>query len=525
MAGRSDYPNVNDILWNKINVGAYPHVARMSDPLIFRFEKLSLLVGNTNFYVKIKFGIGWKGFSLYCSGSSIPVYEEEFAKETTAEKYIESQAKLYLDKLELELANQVSDNAIKRSIDRLCWQLHYDITESHTNFVDVFGQDDFSDVQIDRYPMDTEYWDGITLTTAISDSAGVTYKKDYGVGSCTVTIEDKGYLKDFDDHLTTGTYRTGVVGDKTVVTKGSLMTVFDEHLLGGMYSDSNPNIGAIKTFDDHLLKNSYDDGGNGAFKKFNDALNDENSGSLIKIGKKLVPDDVGNKKYYSISECLRDEKDGGTEQAYSVAKSLREIGQTSVSQATHDQTELEENKFTEISDTKLGDFGSSGHRTLCDTLGDYVDSTKQSLSLAVGYSAGNISVEGALGVTTGGDTTSVADRIGKTSGASIADRIGVFNVGGYRSLFDTISGPNGYAKTSKHSLSDAVGYLTGVGLEEKLNDIKSVIGDKNDVGVNETISGRVHTMYTNMQGENGVSGFVRYGTWNGETSWYVRATT
>ena len=437
MAGRSDYPNVNDILWNKINVGAYPHVARMSDPLIFRFEKLSLLVGNTNFYVKIKFGIGWKGFSLYCSGSSIPVYEEEFAKETTAEKYIESQAKLYLDKLELELANQVSDNAIKRAIDRLCWQLHYDITESHTNFVDVFGRDDFSDVQIDRYPMDTEYWDGCTLKTTISGIAGVTWTAVEQSGKIEVQVDNPGYLHDTSERL----------------------KAFDEHLTLGSYSESQ---GAIKTFDDHLLKGYYDTGNdsfnvtNGAFKKFNDALNDENSGSLIKIGKKLVPDDT----YYSISECLRDKNEYSGD-TYSIARSLREgTTQTSVSQATHDQTELEENKFNEISVTKLGDFGSTGHRTLCDTLGDYVDSTKQSLSLAVGYSTGNISVEGALGVTTGGDTTSVADRIGTTSGASIADRIGVFRVGGdtvRRSLYDALGGDNGYGKVGKKTLSTAIG--------------------------------------------------------------------
>lgn len=420
----------------------YPHVARTSDPLIVRVSRFSLLVNDTNFYAKIKNGLGYKGYLIYSSGLGTPILEESATNEAEffrndafkkaisdngtliGDKFYESAesvlmvlqdaAQSWLDTIELEIAKQPNDNAIKKAIDRLCWQLHYDITESHTNFPEVFKDNDFANVEIDRYPMETEYWDGITLTTAISDSAGVTYKKDYGTDKCTVTIKDKGYLKDFDDHLTTGTYETEVVSDKTVVTKGSLMTVFDEHLLGGMYSDSDSK-GAIKTFDDHLmlglyndkkgaitlfdehlLKNYYDDG-NGAFKKFNDALNDSSSGSLIKIGTKLVPDNTATNEYYSISECLREHSTSGENSitTYSIARSLREdkgsATQTSVSQATHDQTELEEDKFNEISETKLGDFGSTGKRTLAQVLDGYVESTNQSLSGAVGYTYHDVS--------------------------------------------------------------------------------------------------------------------------------------
>lgn len=487
-----------------ISDGTYPHVARTSDPLIVRVSRFSLLVNDTNFYAKVKNGLGYKGYLIYSSGLGTPILEEsatnetEFLNNDTFKKFIsesgrntdklyedtanmqvflQDAAKSWLDTLELEIVKQPNDNAIKKAIDRLCWQLHYDITESHTDFATVFKDNDFANVQIDRYPMETEYWDGITLTTAISDSAGVTYKKDYGTDKCTVTIKDKGYLKDFDDHLTTGTYKTEVEDDKTVVTEGSLMTVFDEHLLGGMYSDSdgaiktfddhlmlglyndtkgaitlfdehfrkfddhltldsyNESQGAIKTFDNHLLKGYYDSS-DGAFKKFNAALNDANDGSLIKIGTKLVPDDTDTKQYYSISECLREYSTSGEHgfTTYSIARSLREdigsVTQTSVSQATHDQTELEEDKFTEISETKLGDFGSTGHKTLYATLGEYVDNTKNSLSQAIGYTTVNISVDKALGVTPG-DQKDIASRLGTwTSGDvnnainTITDRIG-----------------------------------------------------------------------------------------------------
>lgn len=480
----------------------YPRVSRTTDPMVVRIDKTSLLVNDTMFTAKLKCGLGYKGYLIYSSGLGTPIYEK--AAKTTAEwqksfstvgnrpyniafdsentsqltNVLTAAAKEWLDDLEIAIADRENDNAIKKAIDRLCWQLHYDITESHTNFVDVFGQDDFSDVQIDRYPMDTEYWDGTTLKTSISDVAGLEFGGDQQPRSYEITY--KGYfyesserLKAFDDHLTTGTYKTVVVDDKTVVTKGSLMTVFDEHLLGGMYDDSNQNIGAIKIFDDHLLKNSYDSS-DGAFKvlhtklqNLDDNMNGE-EGSLIKIGTKLVPDGAN---YYSISECLRDENEYSGK-TYSIARSLREgTTQTSVSQATYDQTVLEDNKFTEISDTKLGDFGSAGHKTLYATLGEYTDSTKNNLSEAVGYTTGDISMDEALGVTSGNTgNDSIADRIGNTggqNGSSIADRLGVFNVvigsgdtRRYRSLFDTINnGRYGYSNPDKNSLKDSIGIV------------------------------------------------------------------
>lgn len=538
-----------------IRDGIYPHVARTSDPLIVRVSRFSLLVNDTNFYAKIKNGLGYKGYLIYSSGLGTPILEESATNEAEffrndafkkaisdngtliGDKFYESAesvlmvlqdaAQSWLDTIELEIAKQPNDNAIKKAIDRLCWQLHYDITESHTDFATLFKDNDFANVQIDRYPMETEYWDGITLTTAISDSAGVTYKKDYGTDKCTVTIKDKGYLKDFDDHLTTGTYKTEVEDDKTVVTKGSLMTVFDEHLLGGMYKDeSNQIIGAIKTFDEHLLKDSYEGDQfavtTGAFEMFNKALNGTDTGkegSLIKIGTKLVPDDTVTKKYYSISECLRDKDDYNDDdkKTFSIARSLREgKSQTSVSQATHDQTELEATRFTKI-DNNIGD---------CNINSDpNTEPVYLPLSERIGKTGDTIL-----------SNVSVADRIGDTGEVSIEERIGNFSVsdsgGTFKSLFDTISGANGYANPNTHSLYQAVGYGSGTGLEGRLGvthtnprSIAERLG-YNSSGTVEGIKGDTQFIYNLMKPSRyGGTGFVNYDGSGDEQHFYVRTSS
>lgn len=534
----------------------YPRVSRTTDPMVVRIDKTSLLVNDTMFTAKLKCGLGYKGYLIYSSGLGTPIYEKAakttgewqksfstvgnrpyniaFDSENTSQltNVLTAAAKEWLDDLEIAIADRENDNAIKKAIDRLCWQLHYDITESHTDFATVFKDNDFANVQIDRYPMETEYWDGITLTTAISDSAGVTYKKDYGTDKCTVTIKDKGYLKDFDDHLTTGTYETEVVSDKTVVTKGSLMTVFDEHLLGGMYSDSDSK-GAIKTFDDHLmlglyndkkgaitlfdehlLKNYYDDG-NGAFKKFNDALNDSSSGSLIKIGTKLVPDGAN---YYSISECLRDknEHSGNT---YSIARSLREgTTQTSVSQATHDQTELEATRFTKI-DNNIGDCNINSDpdaEPIYLPLSDRIGKTGDSI-------AGNLSVAERVGDT---GSVSVADRIGNTGSVSIEERIGVFRVGGdsvRRSLYDALGGDGGYAYVGNNALSNAIGSVNSnsTSIETYTKSVSEVIGNRNNA---HALSG--NTICDIIYGVSGHHfGIIGGPTAGSNSSFYTRSAT
>ncbi len=489
----------------------YPRVSRTTDPMVVRIDKTSLLVNDTMFTAKLKCGLGYKGYLIYSSGLGTPIYEKAakttdewkksfstvgnrpyniaFDSENTSQltNVLTAAAKEWLDDLEIAIADRENDNAIKKAIDRLCWQLHYDITESHTNFPEVFKDNDFANVQIDRYPMETEYWDGTTLKTAISDIAGLEFNggqpRSYEITYNGYLYESAERIKSFDNHLTLGSYSDsqGAIttfdnhltlgsrdNNKGAIktfddhlmlglhndTKGAI-TLFDEHLLKNSYDGGgdgafkkfddhltlgsyNKSQGAIKTFDDHLLKDYYDtinddsfDVTSGAFKKFNDALNgtDANKeGSLIKIGTKLVPDDTS---YYSISECLRDKQQG----TYSIARSLREDNQSSVSQATHDQTVLESTHFTDI--------------------------------------------EGRIGDTSFGE-----------GAVSLVQRIGIFNCGDTRrSLFDTFGGDNGYANKANVRISDVLGVNTNVGTS--------------------TVAGLTRSVYNLMQpSAYGGSGFV-----------------
>lgn len=444
-----------------ISRGTYPHVARTSDPLIVRVSRFSLLVNDTNFYAKIKNGLGYKGYLIYSSGLGTPILEESATNETeffsndvfkkaisdngtdTGNKFYESAervqtvlqdaAQSWLDTIELEIAKQPNDNAIKKAIDRLCWQLHYDITQSSTDFPEVFKDNDFGDVQIDWDKNDT--WNGKTVNESVFDN--------YTAISTSVT--------DGSSTISGGSSLQGV--------KSSINS-FDGNLCGkfetfnGKFDTFNNN---FTTFDTHL---------NGSI----DSTRLDIKNSLNTIGTKLVPDG-GN--YYSISECLRDAKNGGTEQAYSVAKSLREIGQTSVSQATHDQTDLESTHFTDI--------------------------------------------EGRIGDTSFGE-----------GAVSLVQRIGIFNCGDTRrSLFDTFGGDDGYANKANNALSNSVGYLSGTGLEGRLGvtstntrsiaerlgydssgSVSDVLGDNTNVGTS-TVAGLTRSVYNLMSpSAYGGSGFV-----------------
>lgn len=534
-----------------IDDGKYPHVARTSDPLIVRVSKFSLLVNDTNFYAKIKNGLGYKGYLIYSSGLGTPILEESATNETeflsnsafkkaisdngtpigdrfyeSAEKVLgvlQDAAQSWLDTIELEIAKQPNDNAIKKAIDRLCWQLHYDITESHTNFPEVFKDNDFGDVEIDRYPMETQYWDGTTLKTAISDIAGLEFNggqpRSYEITYNGYLYESAERIKNFDNHLTLGSYSDSQGAITTFddhLTLGSrdnnngAIKTFDDHLMLGLYNDKK---GAITLFDEHLLKNYYDDG-NGAFKKFNDALNDSSSGSLIKIGTKLVPEG----DYYSISECLRDknEHSGNT---YSIARSLREgTTQTSVSQATHDQTELEATRFTKI-DNNIGDCNINSDpdaEPIYLPLSDRIGKTGDSI-------AGNLSVAERVGDT---GSVSVADRIGNTGSVSIEERIGVFRVGGdsvRRSLYDALGGDGGYAYVGNNALSNAIGSVNSnsTSIETYTKSVSEVIGNRNNA---HALSG--NTICDIIYGVSGHHfGIIGGPTAGSNSSFYTRSAT
>lgn len=275
-----------------INGNIYPHVARTADPLLVRPDMLSLMVGDIVYNARIKNGLGAKGFMIYVNGNGAPVYEKiattnadatsEFGiefnsstgsaniKDDDVKKALDLKAKEWIDDLEKAIAKEPSDSAIKKAIDRMCWQLHYDITESHTNFPEVFANNDFADVQIDRYGATN--WDGTTLKTSIADN----------------------YTN----------ISNSVSGGATTICGGS-----------SLQSLSNAMSSAISTFDTNL--NGTD--GTSTKNTIKSALNT--------IGTKLVPD--GN-DYYSISECLRDKQTINGTTTFSIARSLRESGGNSV---------------------------------------------------------------------------------------------------------------------------------------------------------------------------------------------------
>lgn len=390
--------SIPDDLRNDIKNGNYPHVARTADPLLVRPDALSLMVADTVYHARVKLGLGCKGYYIYASGLGTAVYENVYTSDgefniefgtndstpdSDAIKAIKEKAKEWLDELEVAIASHPSDNSIKKAIDRLCWQMHYDITESHLNFPEAFSDNDFADVKIDRYPLDSTYFDGCTLKTTISDIAGV----EHSVTEGGTTIINQGYFSDASDR--------------------------------------------IQAFDDHMTKNAYDTDSDGAMKKlqtiiedFDKHLNkgawDSSNGSLNKIATKLVPD--GN-DYYSISECLRDKQTINGTTTFSIARSLREGSEDSVSQATHDQTELEEQRFTDIDNT-LGDPSDSTASTIFGSISSNSSTINGNISDAQTALSGDISgAESSINGNISGVNNTVGD-INRNLGTKVLGDIG-----------------------------------------------------------------------------------------------------
>mgnify|MGYP003412041994 CR=1 FL=1 len=351
--------SIPDDLKEAILGSKYPHVARIADPLLVRVDQLSLMVADVVYHARIKLGLGGKGFYIYASGLGTAVYENMFMHDKNDVKFnaefcvssndtdediiskIAEKAEDWLDALEVAIASKQSDNPVKKAIDRLCWQLHYDITESHANFPVMFKSDDFSDVKIDRYPLETEWWDGCTLKSSISNIAGVTYRDDTVTDPTThetihkIVVDNKGYLNDSAQNL----------------------KKLDDHLNAGAYSDTE---GSIKKLDDH-----FNDSQTGSITKMTNAIGTFDTNATSKLGSiatKLVPD---GDNYYSISECLRD-KDGNN--TYSIARSLRDGSTSDVSVSRQVKLQM---------DSLHTDLGSTGSiNTSLNAVKSSVDSVK-----------------------------------------------------------------------------------------------------------------------------------------------------
>ena len=368
--------SIPDELKEAILGSKYPHVARVADPLLVRVDQLSLMVADVVYHARIKLGLGGKGFYIYASGLGTAIYENMFmhdkndvkfnaefgvSSDDTDEKIIEKiaeKAEDWLDALEVAIASKQSDNPIKKAIDRMCWQLHYDITESHANFPVMFKSDDFSDVKIDRYPIDdVEWWDGYTLKSTISDAAGVVRENDQPSSH---TIIEKGYFSDSAENLKN----------------------LDNHLNAGAYSDTE---GSMKILDDH-----FNNSQTGSITIMTNAIGTFDTNATSKLGSiatKLVPDDDN---YYSISECLRDKQTINGKTTFSIARSLREGSEDSVSQATYDQTQLESQRFTDIDNT-LGTPSDSTANTIFGSISSNSSTINGNISDAQTALSGDIS--------------------------------------------------------------------------------------------------------------------------------------
>ena len=397
--------SIPDELKEAILNSKYPHVARVADPLLVRVDQLSLMVADVVYHARIKLGLGGKGFYIYASGLGTAVYENMFMHDKNDVKFnaefgvssndpdedillkIAWKAEDWLDALEVAIASKQSDNPIKKAIDRMCWQLHYDITESHANFPVMFKSDDFSDVKIDRYPIDdVEWWDGYTLKSTISDAAGVVRENDQPSSH---TIIEKGYFSDSAQNLKN----------------------LDAHLNAGAYNDTE---GSMKILDDH-----FNNSQTGSITKMTSAIGTFDTNTTNKLGSiatKLVPDDSN---YYSISECLRD-KDGNN--TYSIARSLRDGSTSDVSVSNQIKLQMD-SLHTDLGpsgsiNTSLGAVKSSVDNV--KTVEDSIKTNTDTIVTRIGsYSTNNI-IGCLTNIMTDGSTVS-------SNTGTIVNRIGSLN--------------------------------------------------------------------------------------------------
>lgn len=353
----------------------YPAVVQVSDPLLVRVSKTSLLLNDTTFYAKIKKGLAFNGYVIYSSGIGTPIIEVDIGStpETTSSgtvttkqendvdiAEIEQAASDFLDKLEARIATSEFQNPIKASIDRLCWQIHYDITKSKTNFVTAFEDQGFS-----KSITSVDGWSSSSTT----DGA---------------TFYD--YFADLDTSI--GTDSTGLIG---------------------------------------------------ATKQI--ALNLKADGE------------------------------------YTISKALRESGEDSVSGATHEQTVLEQQHFTQISVNQLGAFGAehdSGtpnagtYRTLFDTLNygapnaGYSNTDNKSLAMTVGTDV--VGNSGTYNKTIIAYDGAIYSKIGTASDSSSSD-----------TLFGRIRGVNDTVELVDTNVSDIKTTVGDMGQADGYNSVCGII--------------------------------------------------
>lgn len=358
---------------------SYPYVVQTTDPLLIRFDRLSLLVGDCNFYAKVETGQYWSGFKIMVSGIGNAVYERKVGDSKTKAVVdgngnivdrvnidktgqfdnIAILAAEWLDNLETAIAEKVTESGVAKEIESLKWQLHYDLTKTSADIPD--------DVEIDK-----------SFTLNDMNSA--------------IT----GSITTLDSNLSDST--TG-----SVVAVASAITVMDNNLTG--------TNGAIPTAGADICTKLAPTG----YSVYN---------AVSSVASNLR--DVDNNEY-TISKALRD----------------RDTSDNSVSYSTYQQTQLESTEFgllaSDIGDVQTSvngvstNLGAVDDSTSANTLNGKLNSVKASVGVSTdtttatlfGYNKvlnDNISTSGSSSAgdiaTIKTNTNTIITRLGSSSSAS-----------------------------------------------------------------------------------------------------------
>lgn len=401
----------------------YPIVHRVSDPLLIRTSRFALQINDTIYWAKIKFGNSFCGFYGFVTGSSEHFYEykdEELTEswsqssrsrtptvsERTVRETLEQAAQDWLDKIENALLEQKPDNAIKKAIDRLCWQLHYDITASDTDFTQF---DDFADVSIDMAAntiYNTVTTSATTLGNAIGDGADVIIgDSTSGAGIWSVSNTISGMS-------------TSVCGK--LDTMSNNISTLDSNL--------NGSSGSIKTYIGNVIYSSGDTGSTPT--------------TLCGYINKVATNIKADSDTYTVSKALRDSSDDNDIKC--VAKEIK-TGCSDINQTVSSINQTVSNINTSIGTPDNGDSILSNLRTSNQSIGDVSTANTILGKLAESYTKVN-SIDTKIGDYGGdrilGRLKNIDDNTAQ-SGA-IATNLSTINsnVGTMRGAFSTISGNN-----------------------------------------------------------------------------------
>lgn len=248
---------------------SYPRVVRTVDPLVIRVDKLTLLVGSTNFYAKIKNGSAYRGFYIYSSGLGSPIYKKVVPNTGTTElsdgttvnvsklktnEQLANAAEIWINELQDSFSNVDEDTSVKAAIDRLCWQLHYDITKTSANM-----PSDMADVDIDKTAdtmsdYNTELSTGIVkiATNIKSDNDAYTISQALREGSSSKSIAEQ--ISEQQLALTNSLSSISQTLSNIESNTDSIIT--DTNSISSITSSLGTSVNNIKTNTDSIITNT-----------------------------------------------------------------------------------------------------------------------------------------------------------------------------------------------------------------------------------------------------------------------------